>query len=77
MFDIRVPPTQAHQLLTLGGVQTFLARQRRASIAPVLGDPVRDALRRGTELTRELRGRPAHTRELDDLLTKFRRVLRL
>jgi len=48
-------PAQPHQLLAPGWAQAFHAGQRFAAIAAVLGDPVRDALRGGAELTRELR----------------------
>ena len=45
-------PAQAHQLLALGCGQAFFARERLAAIAAVLRDPVGNALRRRTELTR-------------------------
>ncbi len=65
---------QAHQLFTLGRAQAFLARQCCATIACVLHHPVGDGLRGDVELTRELGRRAPGVGELQDLLSKCRRI---
>ena len=77
LLDLAQSPAQAHQVFAFRRRQAFFAGQRLAAIAAVLDDPVGDALCRGAELTRELRGRLAGACQLDDLLAKFRRVRRL
>lgn len=68
---------QTHQLFALGCGQTFFAGQRLPAIACVLGDSVGNALRRRAKLRREFGRRAAKPCQLDDLLTKLRRIWRL
>jgi hypothetical protein len=74
LLDLAQPPAQPHQFLALHSGQPFLAWQRLAAIAPILGNPVGNALRCRAELTRELRWRSAGAGQLNNLLAKFRRI---